>query len=253
MPSFTLQGRNAIVTGAAGGIGARIALGLAEVGASVACVDLEGEELDRCVRAVHDQGGAAVGLPADISDAEALDRCVEEAERALGQVTLAVNCAGVHNTAPAEEMDPAAWRRLVEVNLTGVFLSCAAQGRALLRNGGGSIVNIGSISATIANRGIDQAHYNATKAGVVHLSRSLALEWVGRGVRVNTVSPGYVRTGMARGVKTTRAPQDFIDDIPMRRLAEPDEIVGPVVFLLSDAASYVTGTELLVDGGVTAW
>ena len=253
VPSFRLDGRTAMVTGAGGGIGARIALGLAQYGAAVACVDLAGEGLEHCVNTVRQHGGAAAAYPVDITDADALNRCVPAAESALGPLSLAVNCAGVHSTAPAEDMEVAAWQRLVDVNLTGVFLSCQAQGRALLRNGGGSIVNVGSISATIANRGINQVHYNATKAAVVQLSRALAIEWVDRGIRVNTVSPGYVRTGMARGVVSTRTAEQFIDDIPMRRLADPAELVGPVVFLLSEASSYCTGTELLVDGGVTAW
>ena len=242
-----------MITGAAGGIGARLALGMAEYGASVGCVDLAGAGLDQCVENIRAAGGSAEAFPVDITDAAALEGCVGELESALGPLSLAVNCAGVHSTAPAEDMTLEAWQRVVDVNLTGVFLSCQAQGRALLRNGGGSIVNIGSISATIANRGIDQVHYNATKAAVVQLSRALALEWVADGIRVNTVSPGYVRTGMARGVVTSRTPEQFLDDIPMRRLAHPTELVGPVVFLLSDASSYCTGSELLVDGGVTAW
>lgn len=252
-PSFRLDGRTAMITGAGGGIGGRIALGLAQYGAAVACTDLAGDGLQRCVDAVREAGGQAQAFPMDLTDAEAFDRCVPDAESALGPLTLAVNCAGVHSTSPAEDMELATWQRLVDVNLTGVFQSCQVQGKALLRNGGGSIVNIGSISATIANRGINQVHYNATKAAVVQLSRALAIEWVDRGIRVNTVSPGYVRTGMARGVVSSRTAEQFIDDIPMRRLAHPDELVGPVVFLLSDASSYVTGTELLVDGGVTAW
>jgi NAD(P)-dependent dehydrogenase (short-subunit alcohol dehydrogenase family) len=252
-PTFRLDGMAALVTGAAGGIGARIAVGLAEFGADVGCLDLPGDRLAETAENIRACGRRALALPADIIDRGSVEAAVEQLERGLGPLRLAVNCAGVHSTAPAEDMDLPTWQRLVDINLTGVFLSCQVEGRAMLRNGGGSIVNIGSISATIANRGLHQAHYNSTKAAVVQLSRSLALEWADRGVRVNVISPGYVRTPMARAVKSIRTFEQFLDDIPLRRLAEPVELVGPTVFLLSAAGSYCTGTELLVDGGVVSW
>jgi len=252
-PSFRLDGMTALVTGAAGGVGAELAVGLAEIGADVGCVDVAGERLDRTVEAVRGRGRRAIAVPADVTDPGSVDASVAQVESELGPLRLAVNCAGVHSTAPAEAMDRAMWQRLVDVNLTGVFHSCQAEGRAMLRNGGGSIVNLGSIAATIAVRGIEQVHYSSTKAAVVHLSKSLALEWADRGVRVNVVSPGYVRVGMARRTKTSRTPQAYIDDIPMGRMAEAAELVGPIVFLLSGAASYCTGTELVVDGGTTSW
>lgn len=253
LPTFRLDGQSAIVTGAGSGIGAALAAGLAAFGADVGCVDLDAGRAEETARAVRAAGRSALALAADTAQPGALDACVRQVEQELGPLRLAVNSAGVHSTAPAEEMELAAWQRLVDVNLTGVFLSCQAEGRAMLRNGGGSIVNLGSISATIANRGIQQVHYNATKAAVVHLSRSLALEWVDRGVRVNALSPGYVRTNMARGAKASRTAEQILDDVPMRRMAHPDEMVGPAVFLLSDAASFCTGSELVVDGGATAW
>ncbi|MET0190140.1 MAG: SDR family oxidoreductase, partial [Pseudonocardia sediminis] len=171
----------------------------------------------------------------------------------LGPLRHAVNCAGINDGAPAETMPLEQWRTLLDINLTGVFLACQAEGAALLANGGGAIVNIGSISAVIANRGLTQVHYNSAKAGVVHLTTSLALEWAPRGVRVNTVSPGYTATPMAKSPEVWEHVKAYIPDIPMARMAEPEEMVGPTVFLLSDAGSYCTGVNLMVDGGAVAW
>ena len=250
---FRLDGRVAIVTGAARGIGARIAAGLAEQGADVGCLDLVEGDLAQTVGAIEASGRAAIAVAADVADPASIGAAVSQVEAALGPLELAVNSAGIAGSAPAEEMDPADWQRLLDVDLSGVWYSCQAEGRAMLRHGRGSIVNLASISARIANRGLQQAHYNAAKAGVVALSRSLALEWAARGVRVNTLSPGYVRTTLARASRTTRTLADFLDDIPLQRMADTSEMVGPAVFLLSDAASYCTGSELVADAGATSW
>lgn len=252
-PTFRLDGDVALVTGAASGIGARIALGLAEFGASVGCLDITEEGLASTVDAIHGVGGRGLALAADVTDSAALDEAISQLESSFGPLKAALNCAGVHSNAPAEEMDRETWQRLLDINLTGVFLSCQAEGRAMLRNGGGRIVNIGSISATIANRGLKQVHYNAAKAGVMHLSTSLALEWADRGIRVNVVSPGYTATPMAKHPDVWEHVKHYVNDIPLGRMAETDELVGPAVFLLSDASSYCTGIELRVDGGACAW
>lgn len=251
-PDFGLAG-TALVTGAAGGIGEAVALGLAESGADVACVDSSAEGLARVVAAVEGAGRTAIAVPADITDADALTAAVARAQDGLGPLRYAVNCAGINDQAPAESMPDQQWRRLVDVDLTGVWLACRAEGAAMLEHGRGSIVNIGSISAVIANRGLTQAHYNSAKAGVLHLGTSLALEWATRGVRVNTVSPGYTATPMARSPEVWEHVKAYIPDIPMNRMAEPEETVGPTVFLLSEAASYCTGINLLADGGAVAW
>ncbi|GAA4833822.1 SDR family oxidoreductase [Actinomycetospora corticicola] len=255
-PSFRLDVDGApvaLVTGAAGGIGARVALGLAEFGADVTCVDVSVDGLKETVTAIEGVGRRAVAIEADVADADAMAAAVRRAQDELGPLRHAVNCAGVHDNAPAESMPRAQWQRLLDVNLTGVFTCCQAEGAAMLAHGGGSIVNIGSISATIANRGLSQVHYNAAKAGVLHLTTSLALEWADRGVRVNAVSPGYTATPMAKHPDVWPHVQAYTKDIPLGRMAETEELVGPVVFLLSGAASYVTGANLLVDGGAVAW
>jgi NAD(P)-dependent dehydrogenase (short-subunit alcohol dehydrogenase family) len=145
------------------------------------------------------------------------------------------------------------WQRVYDVDVTGVFLSCQAEGEAMLRNGRGSVVNISSMSGTVVNRGLRQVHYNSAKAAVSHLTRSLAMEWVDRGVRVNAVSPGYTATPMNTRPEMVDLVEQFSRQIPLGRYAEPEEIAGPVVFLLSPAASYCTGVDLLVDGGFCCW
>jgi NAD(P)-dependent dehydrogenase (short-subunit alcohol dehydrogenase family) len=250
---FSLDDRTAMVTGAASGIGRRIAVGLAESGAHVACVDLPGSGLDDVANEVEALGRKAIAVPGDVTAPVDLARAVSQAEAQLGPLRLAVNSAGIANAAPAEEMDLKQWRRVMDVNVTGVFLSCQAQSRAMLGHGQGSIVNIASMSASIVNRGLLQAHYNASKAAVVHLSKSLAMEWAPRGVRVNSISPGYTATPMNRRPEVAEQVKQFEADTPLGRMATVDELVGPAVFLLSDAASFCTGVDLLVDGGFTCW
>jgi len=150
-------------------------------------------------------------------------------------------------------MDLAQWQRVIDINQTGVFLSCQAQARAMLPRHEGSIVNIASMSGVIVNRGLLQAHYNASKAAVIHLSKSLAMEWCRRGIRVNSISPGYTATPMNIRPEVDDQVKQFEADTPLGRMATVDELVGPTVFLLSDAASFCTGVDLLVDGGFVCW
>lgn len=250
--SFALDGRTALVTGGGSGIGQAIALGIAQQGGQVAIVDLPGDGPNETLELIQAEGGKAAFIPADVTSAEQLDAAVAQAERDLGPLTAAVNSAGIANAAPAEEMPLRQWQRVYDIDVTGVFLSCQAEGRAMLRNGGGSIVNIASMSGTIVNRGLLQVHYNSAKAAVIHLSKSLAMEWVVRGVRVNSLSPGYTATKMNTRPEMVDQMQVFADETPMKRIAEPNEMAGPAVFLLSDAASFVTGIDLLADGGFCA-
>jgi len=192
-------------------------------------------------------------VAADVTNAADLAAAVTRIESELGPLRLAVNSAGIANAAPAEEMSLEQWQRVIDINLTGVFLSCQAEGRAMLEHGRGSIVNIASMSGTIVNRGLLQAHYNASKAAVVHLTKSLAIEWCRRGIRVNAISPGYTATPMNLRPEVAEQVHQFEADTPLGRMAGVDELVGPAVFLLSDAASFCTGIDLLVDGGFTCW
>jgi len=252
-PDFSLENRTAFVTGAASGIGRAIALGLAGMGAAVGCIDLPTTDLEGTVAEIQKLGSSAAPVPADVTQGQQLVDGVAAIERQLGPISLAVNAAGIANAAPAEQMPLSQWQAVIDVDLTGVFLSCQAEGNAMIRNGGGAIVNIASMSAIIANRGLLQAHYNAAKAGVIQLGRSLAWEWAPHGIRVNSVSPGYTNTPMTKRPEQIAAMAGYAKDTPLGRNAEPEDIVGPVAFLLSDAARFVTGVDLLVDGGHTIW
>jgi NAD(P)-dependent dehydrogenase (short-subunit alcohol dehydrogenase family) len=145
------------------------------------------------------------------------------------------------------------FQKVLDVNVTGVFLSAQAEGRALLRNGGGAVVNIASMSGTIVNRDLLQAHYNASKAAVIHMSKSLAMEWAGRGIRVNSISPGYTATPMNTRPEVAEQVKRFEADTPLGRMATPRGDDRPTVFLLSEAASFCTGVDLIVDGGFVCW
>jgi NAD(P)-dependent dehydrogenase (short-subunit alcohol dehydrogenase family) len=254
MPSFTfdLDGA-ALVTGGASGIGRAIAVGIAEHGGDVALFDLAGEALEQTRADLEALGVRALALSGDVTDADALDEAVARTEKELGPLRYAVNSAGIANAAPAERMPREQWQRVYDIDVTGVFLSCQAEGRAMLRSGGGAIVNIASMSGSMAHRGLQQVHYNSAKGAVKQLSRSLAVEWAGRGIRVNSLSPGYTFTAMNRRPEVATQVIAFAEETPMGRLAEPEEMAGPAVFLLSPAASYCTGQDLLVDGGYTAW
>jgi NAD(P)-dependent dehydrogenase (short-subunit alcohol dehydrogenase family) len=254
MDLFRLDGQIAFVTGAGSGIGQRLAVGLAEAGADVACFDLLGSrDLDGTISRIEALGRRALKCEGDVTVAGDLERAVTALEAELGPLTVAVNCAGIANAAPAEEMEQAQWQRMFDVNLTGVFLSCQAEARVMLARRRGSILNIASMSGSIVNRGIQQAHYNSAKAGVIHLSKSLAMEWSDRGVRVNAISPGYTLTPMNLRPEVAESRKQFERDTPLGRMASVDELVGPAVFLSSQAASFCTGVDLIVDGGFVCW
>lgn len=254
MEIFRLDGQAAFVTGAGSGIGQRIAIGLAEAGADVACFDLPGSAtIGDTVSAIEKLGRTVVALAGSVTQADDLARGIQEAEKSVGPLSIAVNAAGIANAAPAEDMPLDQWQRMLDINLTGIFLSCQAEARVMLPRRSGTIVNIASMSGSIVNRGIQQIHYNTSKAGVVHLTKSLAMEWVDRGIRVNAISPGYTSTPMNLRAEVAEQVKRFEAETPMGRMATVDEMVGPAVFLASRASSFVTGVDLLVDGGFECW
>lgn len=254
MRLFDLGGQTAFVTGAGSGIGQAIAVGLAEAGAQVACFDLPGSrDLAGTVARIQAHGRRALALEGSVTSAADLEAAVARTEAELGPLSLAVNSAGIANAQPAEELELERWRRMLDINLTGVMLSCQAQARVMLPRGKGAIVNIASMSGSIVNRGLLQAHYNTSKAGVIHLTKSLAMEWAERGIRVNCISPGYTATPMNTRPEVADQVKIFEQTTPLGRMAEVEEMVGPAIFLCSPAASFCTGVDLIVDGGFVCW
>lgn len=255
MNLFDLKGEVAMVTGAGSGIGQRLAIGLAEAGADVACFDLPGQQLglESTAKQIENLGRKAIICHGDVTNAADLKVGIERIERELGALSVALNCAGIANAAPAEDMEYEQWRRVHAINVDGVFLSCQAQAQVMLPRKKGSIVNIASMSGSIVNRGLLQAHYNSSKAAVIHMSKSLAMEWSERGIRVNSISPGYTATPMNLRPEVAEQVKIFERDTPLGRMASVDEMVGPAVFLSSRAASYCTGVDLIVDGGFVCW
>lgn len=254
MDLFRLNGDVAFVTGAGSGIGQRIAIGLAEAGAAVACFDLKDSAgLQVTSARIRELGCKSLAIEGDVTDGDGLTDAVAQVENELGALTVAVNSAGIANAIAAEDMPIERFQHLLKVNLEGVFLSCQAEGRAMLKHRRGSIINIASMSGSIVNRGLLQVHYNSSKAAVIHLSRSLAMEWCDRGVRVNSISPGYTLTPMNLRPEVAEQRKIFERDTPIGRMATVDEMVGPAVFLASRASSFCTGIDLVVDGGFVCW
>ncbi|WP_047028598.1 SDR family NAD(P)-dependent oxidoreductase [Hoeflea sp. IMCC20628] len=247
--TFDFTGKVVLVTGAASGIGRATVEALVEAGAAVGIADIQGDEVEALAQTIRGQGGAVVGLPLDVRDATATERAVETLEAELGPIFGLVTAAGLSRPAPAEDMSEASWDLVMDTNLKGMFLSCQSAGRRMLDHGAGAIVNIGSVNSLGGFAG--RSNYCSSKFGVAGLTDVLAIEWGRRGVRVNAVAPNGVDTPLVRQGIPPKFVTDVLDDrTPMGRMALPGEIASVVLFLLSDAASYVSGSMLRVDGGL---
>jgi NAD(P)-dependent dehydrogenase (short-subunit alcohol dehydrogenase family) len=252
LEKFTLNGRKALVTGGNRGLGQAFASALAQAGADVA---IAGRDIDRTALAVEQAAGQGLHLlpiTADITDDADVQRMTDEALESLGGLDILVNNAGTCFHSDSWHTTDEEWAQVFDLNVRALWKCSLAAARHMARSGGGSIVNIGSISGLIVNRPQWQHAYNASKAAVHHLTKSLAAEWADAGIRVNAVAPGYVKTDMAP-VDRPELRRHWIEDTPQQRYALPEEIAPAVVFLASDAASFITGSVIVADGGYTVY
>ena len=248
---FDVTGRKALVTGAGRGIGRVLALALAEAGCDVSILEIDIKSAESTAKEIRQLGRKSIAIQADVTKKDQVDKAFAETVKELGRLDICVNNAGISIQKPVEEMPEEDWDKVVDINLKGVFLCSQAAARIMIPQGHGSIINIASMSGIAVNVPQKQAVYNTSKAGVAMLSKSLAVEWAQYGIRVNSISPGYTKTEMTLSTMAHLFPA-WESLTPMGRLGEPEELRGAVLYLASDASSYMTGHDLVSDGGYTA-
>lgn len=251
MDLFSLEGKVAVVTGSASGLGRAMALGLARSGAYVVCADIQVEANRSLVEEIGRDRSASFQV--DVTDDVAVELLAEFAADAAGRIDVLITSAGIGGRGVAARYDDELWRRVMEVNLTGTFRTCRAIGNHMIKQGeGGSIITIASIGGIVAFPG--SVGYQASKGGVIQLTRSLAIDWASHGIRVNAISPGHIATDIVRRQweSEPELKEFFLSRTPLGRLGTPEDVVGPAVFLASAASSMVTGHVLTVDGGYVA-
>jgi NAD(P)-dependent dehydrogenase (short-subunit alcohol dehydrogenase family) len=252
---FRLDGRSALVTGGGQAIGLACVEALAEAGAKVVIADYNARIAEEGRAAMKAKGFDVEVAIMDVTNSARVDEVADDVVRRHGRIDILVNNAGIaRSETPAETVTDEHWLNVIDVNLNGTFWCCRAFGRHMLAQESGSIVNIGSMSGFIVNRPQEQAFYNASKAAVHHLTKSLAAEWGARGVRVNAVAPTYINTPLNAFVNDNPRMRDaWLGGTPMGRMGEVSEIASVVLFLAGDAASLMTGSVVVVDGGYTCW
>ncbi|HVQ56399.1 MAG TPA: glucose 1-dehydrogenase [Pyrinomonadaceae bacterium] len=246
-----LDRRVAVVIGGTSGIGRAIAHGLAEAGADVVCSSRREEQVETAAVEIEKIGRKTVRCVSDVGDRKSLENLLSETSSSLGKVDILVNSAGITKRAPSLELDDEDWTAILETNLNGTFRACKVFGKHMIDNGYGRIVNIASLSTFVGL--YEVAAYSASKAAVASLTKSLAIEWAKHGVNVNAIAPGVFRTALnEKLLDETPRGQEFLMRTPMGRFGKVEELAGAAVFLASEAASFVTGEVLVVDGGFLA-
>jgi NAD(P)-dependent dehydrogenase (short-subunit alcohol dehydrogenase family) len=257
MDRFRVDGKTALVTGGAQGIGQAYCFALGEAGANIAVVDINLAMAEETAHELEKKGISAIALKADVTNPEAVAKMVQAVVDKWGSLTIGVNNAGMGVWRDALIQDFDEWRKILALNLDAVFLCAQSEAREMVKKGYGKIINTASMSAHIANTPQNQCAYNASKAGVLHLTRSLAAEWAPKNIRVNSISPGYTKTALVDKLLETpegktMLPQ-WLEKIPLGRMASTEDLQGGVVYLASPASDYMTGADLIIDGGYCCW
>lgn len=253
---FSLAGKVAFVTGGARGIGKAVATGFAEAGANIVIADVDLAESEKTAAEIAQNNGVtAYAVKCDVTSEQSVNDMISFIDSKFGKLDIAFCNAGICINAPAVDMTFEQWSKVININLTGVFLTARAAGKYMIEKGiKGSIINTASMSAHIVNVPQPQCAYNASKAGVIQLTKSLAIEWADKGVRVNCISPGYIGTELVK-TNPTLIPliKTWNDMAPMHRLGDPEELQTVTLFLASDASSFTTGSDVVVDGAFTCF